>query len=235
VTELYHFPGFHEPFSAISHLLGALVFIVLGVQLLRRGWGDRTRVACLGVYAAACVLLLSLSGVYHMMVRGGTASRVFVRLDHGAIFVLIAASFTPAHGILFCGRLRWAPLVIMWTAAVAGITLRTIFLTSLAGWLGLTFYLVLGWFGGISAYLLGRRYGFRFVRPLLLGGVAYSIGGTMDALGWPVAIPGVVHAHELAHVAVLAGVLCHYRFVWQFATGEVQVPARAACVRTSHA
>ena len=109
--ELYHLPGFHEPFSAISHLFGALLFLALGVPLLLRGRGSFARVFYLGVYTFSCVLLFSMSGVYHMMVRGGTAHRVIERLDHGAIFILIAGTFTPAHGILFRGWLRWGPLV----------------------------------------------------------------------------------------------------------------------------
>jgi len=130
--ELYHLPGFHEPFSAISHLLGAVVFLFLGIRLLQRGRGDRARLIFLGIYVGAGVFLLSMSGVYHMMVRGAMASRVMARLDHGAIFILIAASFTPAHGLLFRGALRWGPLVLVWIGAITGITLKTIFFDNLA-------------------------------------------------------------------------------------------------------
>ena len=98
ISELHRLPCFHEPFSAASHLLGAVVFVALGYRLLRRGRGDRARLLFLGVYAASCVLLLSVSGVYHMTARGGPAHRVMERLDHSAIFVLIAGTFTPAHG-----------------------------------------------------------------------------------------------------------------------------------------
>ena len=227
VTELYHLPGFHEPFRAIIHLLGAVLFLYLGYRLLRRGRGDRAREAFLGVYAGSCVLLFSLSGVYHQMVRGGLAQGVLGRLDSGAIFVLIAGTFTPAQGILFRGRQRWGPLALMWAAAGAGITLKTVFYDDLAEWLSLSFYLTLGWFGAVSAALLAGRYGFAFVVPLLLGGAAYTIGGVTEFLRWPVLIPGAVHWHEVFHVAVLAGALLHYRFVWQFATGEVPAPRPA--------
>jgi channel protein (hemolysin III family) len=222
--ELYHLPGFHEPFSAISHLLGAVAFLGLGFLLLRRGRGDRARLAFLGTYAASCVVLLSLSGVYHMMVRGGTAHRVLGRLDHGAIFVLIAGTFTPVHGLLFRGRLRWGPLLLIWAATAAGITVKTIFYEDLAEWLGVLFYLALGWLGALSAALLGWRYGFPFIRPLLWGGGAYTAGAALDALGGPVLIPGVVHAHEAFHLAVLAGAWFHWSFVWRFASGRVNVP-----------
>ncbi len=217
---LYPLPGFHEPFSAMSHLLGAVVFLVLGGLLLLRGRNNRHGLVYLVIYAISVVLLLSMSGVYHMMVRGSTAHRVFERLDHGAIFILIAGTFTPALGILFRGWLRWAPLLVIWSAAIAGVTLKTIFFDDLAEWLGLTFYLTMGWFGSFSGILLARRYGFSFVKPLLIGGIAYSIGAVLEFLQWFTVIPGVVHPHELFHVAVLMGAFWHWLFVWQFAAGK---------------
>jgi channel protein (hemolysin III family) len=227
IQELYHLPGFHEPFSAVSHLVGAVIFVVLGALLLRRGRGDRGRLVFLGVYACSCVLLFSMSGVYHMMVRRGTAHQVFERLDHGAIFILIAGTFTPALGLLFHGWLRWGPLLLIWAAAVTGITLKTIFFENLAEWLGLSFYLSLGWFGIFSTILLTRRYGFGFVKPLLLGGLVYTCGGIMEFLGWPMILPGIIHPHELFHLAVLAGAILHWRFVWQFAKGDTPVTVRS--------
>jgi channel protein (hemolysin III family) len=225
ISELYHLPGFNDPFSAISHLAGAVIFLVLGLLLLRRGRGDWARLVFLGIYVFSCVFLLSMSGVYHMMAQGGTARRVMDRLDHGAIFVLIAGTFTPAHGILFRGWLRWAPLLLIWAAAITGITLKVIFFDALPEWLGLSFYLALGWLGTVSGIILGRRYGFAFIAPLLFGGVAYTIGGLMDIFGWPILVPRVIQPHEVFHVAVLVGVFCHWLFVWQFAVG---LPAQSS-------
>jgi channel protein (hemolysin III family) len=215
--EFYHLPGFHDPVSSMSHLFGAVLFSVLGYLLLRRGRGDKLRMTFLGIYALSCILLFSMSGVYHMMV-GGTARDVLGRLDHNAIFLLIAGSFTPAHGILFRGWLRWAPLLFIWTAAITGITLKTIFFNDLPQWAGLVLYLILGWLGALSGILLYRLFGYPFIRPLLWGGIAYSIGGAIDGIGWPILIPGVVGPHEAFHFAVLAGALLHWRFNWQFAS-----------------
>ena len=220
-AEINHLPGLRDPFSAASHLLGAAVFVVLGVRLLRRGRGDAARVAFLGVYAASCVLLMLTSAAYHAVAAGGVAQRALLRLDHGAIFVLIAGTFTPAHGLLFRGPLRWGPLALVWAAALAGVTLKTAFFHATPPWLSLTFYLAMGWLGGVSGCLLWARYGFAFTRPLLLGGVAYSVGAVADFAGRPNPIPGVVHAHEVFHLAVVAGALFHWAFVWQFATGRV--------------
>lgn len=214
---VYHLPGFHEPASAISHLVGAVAFAYLSVFLLRRGRGDPARMVYLGVYCFSAVLLFSLSGVYHMLVRGDSAHRVMARLDHAAIFVLIAGTFTPAHGILFCGWLRWLPLILIWSAAIVGITLKSIFFEDMPERLGIGSYLVLGWFGAISGYVLCRRFGFAFIRPLLLGGIAYSVGGLLEFARWPRIIPGVVHSHEMMHLAVLIGALFHFTFVWRIA------------------
>lgn len=223
VQELVRLPQFYEPFSAMSHLFGAALFVWLGALLLRRGRGNRVRLIYLGIYAVSCVLLFTMSGLYHTAVRGGAVRQVFERLDHGAIFVLVAGTFTPVHGLLFQGWLRWGPLLGIWAAAITGITLKTIYFTDMAEWLGLTFYLAMGWVGLIFGIILARCYGYAFVRPLLWGGIAYSVGAVMEHLGLLTVVPGVIHPHEVFHVAVLAGAIFHWRFVWAFATGKPQV------------
>jgi channel protein (hemolysin III family) len=218
--QLYNLPGFHEPFSAISHLLGAAVFAVLGCLLLVRGRSNPAGLPYLAVYAVSVVLLLSLSGVYHMMVRGGTAHRVMERLDHSAIFVLIAGSFTPIHGILFHGWLRWGPLILIWLLAITGITLKAVFLDDIPNWLGSTLYVAMGWLGLFGGVQLGRRFGFNYIKPLVIGGVAYSIGAIVDSVPGVVLVPGVIHPHELHHIAALMGVFWQWLFIWQIAKGE---------------
>jgi channel protein (hemolysin III family) len=166
------------------------------------------------------VLLFSMSGVFHMTRPNGTAHLVMQRLDHGAIFVLIAGTFTPIHGLLFRGRLRWMPLLFIWIATVCGIVAKTAYYEHIAEWFGLSLYLAMGWFGVFSGGLLAHRRGFRFIRPLLFGGLAYSIGAIVDFLHWPVIVPGVMQWHEVFHLAVIAGALFHLEFVWKFADGE---------------
>jgi channel protein (hemolysin III family) len=228
-TDLYPLPGFFDPASSISHLLGAVVFALLTPALLRRGRGDPVRVAYLGIFAFSTVFLFSMSAVYHMLPVGGGGRPVMERLDHSAIFVLIAGTFTPAHGILFRGPWRWGPLLAIWTAAITGITLKAVFFAYLPEWLGLAFYLSLGWVGAFSALVLGRRYGLRFLAPLLWGAAAYTVGSVMEFLGWLDVIPGVIGPHELFHLLVLVGAGLHWYWVWGFAPGLAPpraVPAR---------
>jgi channel protein (hemolysin III family) len=214
--ECYPIPGFAQPVSSLTHLAGAGVFAALSLVLIRRGQGLRGRLAALGVYTASCVCLLSVSGVYHLL-PAGAARDVFHRLDHAAIFVLIAGTYTPILGILFTGSERWVPLGLIWAGAVAGVVFKTIYFTDCPEWAGLLLYLVMGWAGVVPGVRLWRRFGYSYVRPLIWGGVAYSLGAVLEFLRWPFLIPGVVGPHEVFHVAVLAGVACHWYFVARLA------------------
>ena len=140
--------------------------------------------------------------------------------DHAAIFLLIAGSFTPIHAILFRGLWRWGALALVWTLAMVGVILKVLFFARMPEWLGLMLYLGFGWFGLFSGIALARRYGVAFVRPVLFGALAYTLGAVIDFLRWPVPLPGIVGPHELFHVAVLAGISCHWLFIHNIAPGR---------------
>jgi channel protein (hemolysin III family) len=210
-------PGFSEPFSSLTHLLAAGVFLGLGIWLVNYGRGHAGRVASLIIFIFSVVFLLSMSGVFHLLEPGGTGRMVLQRLDHAGIFLLIAGTFTPVHGVLFRGWWRWGMLLIIWTIAITSITLKSIFFNDISEWLGLTLYLGLGWFGAISGVLLYQRYGFRYIKPLVYGALAYTFGAVMEFMRTPELIPGVIGPHELFHIAVLIGIAYHFAFVFSFA------------------
>jgi channel protein (hemolysin III family) len=212
-------PGFSDPLSSLSHLAAAVVFAVLSVPLMSRGRGEALRVVSLGVFAFSCVLLLSLSGAYHLLSPGTAAREVLMRLDHAAIFVLIAGSFTPVHAILLRDRWHWHLLAWIWAAAIAGLVLKTVYFDTMPAWLGLLMYLGLGWLGLISTVAIALRSGVRFILPLVWGALAYTGGALVDFLGWPVLVAGVVGPHELFHLAVLAGISFHWAFIRGIADG----------------
>jgi channel protein (hemolysin III family) len=210
-------PGFSDPVSSLTHLAGAVVFAILSAFLIARGRGDARRVISLAVFALSCVLLLSFSGVYHLLSPGTAARSVLMRLDHAAIFVLIAGSFTPVHVILLRGLWHWHLLAWIWLAAITGLVLKTVYFDATPQWLGLLMYLGLGWLGLISTIALARRSGVRFVLPLVWGALAYTIGAVAEFLRWPVLVAGIVGPHEVFHLAVLAGISFHWAFVREIA------------------
>jgi channel protein (hemolysin III family) len=219
-TAVYSFGGINEPVSCLTHLVGAGVFTLLALSLIRRGRGNWGRIAVLAIFAYSAVFLLVVSGLYHLCPPETSSRMVLWRLDHCAIFILIAGTFTPVHGILFKGASRWVPMVLIWSASLAGIGFSALFLDHNHQWIALACYISLGWMGAIAVIAMWRLYGFSFVAPLVFGGTAYTLGAILEPLQWPTLIPGVFGPHELWHVAVLLGVGLHWKFIHQIATGE---------------
>lgn len=208
-----------DPIAAFTHLAGALAAVGATPALVACGRTTGARVA-LAVFAASAVLLLLASGTFHSMTPDTTAREVFRRLDHAAIFVLIAGSFTPIHAILFRGALRWGVLVPIWCAAAAGVALKAVFIDAIPYWVGVVVYLTMGWVGGISfAFLIARR-GFRYTSPLLLGGLAYTVGAVCEFTRQPNLIPGLFGSHEVFHLLVLLGLLGMWSFNHRAAAAE---------------
>lgn len=213
------FCGMGDPVSSLMHLVGSLVFAALSGFLLRRGGKRVGHVVPLAVFAVSCIILLGLSGSYHLLEPATSARRLLQRLDHAAIFLLIAGTFTPVHCILFRGVLRWGVLAVIWSSAVAGMVLKTVFFENVAEGLSLSLYLAMGWSGLLSGAILWRRFGWAFVRPLTCGALAYTGGALLEFFRQPVLIPGVIGSHEVFHGAVVAGIAYHWRFIHQLAGG----------------
>ncbi len=225
------FLGIAEPLSSLSHLLAAGVFALLAVPLLGRAKRDPARLAAVGVYCFSVVTLLAISGLYHWFPRGSTARGVFQRLDHAAIFLLIAGTFTPPHVLLFRGAWRWGPLLGIWAAAVVGVVLKSVFFYQLSAPWGTLLYIGLGWMGLIGGLRLVVLYGWSLVEPLFWGAVAYTAGALLELEQSLVIIPGVLGAHELFHLAVLVGVALHWRFISSIVETEAEKCCKgpAAC------
>lgn len=207
-------PGFCEPFSSISHLFATLLAIVGGYFLLNKGNGNRTRIFSLSVFTFALVFQFSMSGVYHLLDHETTGRAVLQRIDHSAIWFLIAGTFTPIHSLLFRGAWRWGFLSIIWTISITGLVLEVIFFHSIPSWMSLIFYLSLGWFGAFTGMKYIKDYGFEEAKPLIKGGVAYSIGGILEYTQWPIIWPGVIGPHEVFHVFVVLGAFFHWKLIY---------------------
>ena len=213
-------PFVREPFSAFTHLLGALVFALFAAKLIRKGRGDRVRMLSLAIFAGCTIELLLMSGIYHLF-WPGPARHLLLRIDVAGIFLLIAASMTPGHAILFKGVGRWGSLALIWGVAIGGIIWRVILNDSSPGTAGIVIFLLFGWGSLWTAIILWRRYGWTFIQPAFLSGVSYSIGAICLVQGFPILWPGVIEPHEFWHLTVLLGLALQWKFVSQFASGEV--------------
>lgn len=171
------------------------------------------RVTALVVYVLGVVLALLASGLLHMVERDTAMRSLLVRIDHAAIFFLIAATYTPIHVIEFRGWMRWGVLGVIWTAAAAGMILKIAFIDVVPDWLSLTLYLALGWAGMFTAYALHRVVGFKPLVPIVLGAIAYTVGALLDVSELSDPVPGLIRAHELFHLFVLAGIAAHWIYM----------------------
>ncbi len=208
--------GFADPISSVSHLLAAATALFGTGVLLAKGRGSTARVMALMVYSFALVFLFSMSGVFHLLDRGTTARSVLQRLDHAAIWTLIAATFVPIHVILFRGHRRWLILLFVWIAAITGLVLEIVFFESVPESILVTLFLGLGWVGAFSGFHFRRSYGDPSLWLLASGGALYSIGAVIDFANWPVIISGVLGPHEIFHIFIIAGAGVHWAFVYRW-------------------
>jgi hemolysin III len=212
--------GLREPFNSFSHLIGAAVFSGLAPHFVRLAKGDWARTASLVVLVYASVQQLLVSGIYHAFWPGPVRD-IFLRGDVDGVFILIAASMTPGHVILFRGIGRWGSLLLIWGFALGGILWRTLSHQGTPGAPGIALFLLFGWGSVVTAVFLWRRFGWSFIQPAAIAGLSYTIGAIVLVLHRPVLIPGVIGAHEIWHVAVLMGIAFQWYFVSQFADGHV--------------
>lgn len=214
---MFPIPGFVEPFSSISHMAGIAAMLVYAWPVLKRAHGRPGRVVSISIFILAALLVLSFSTIYHLLPLKGTTRAVFQILDHAAIFVLIAGTFTPIHAILFRGFWRWGIITIQWGLAAIGVTLKLLFFASIPEPVSLLSFLAMGWIGLFSGIKLARMRGVAFVMPVIYGALAYTFGAIIDFARIPTLLIGVVEAHELFHLAVLAGLAFHGYFIWKIA------------------
>jgi channel protein (hemolysin III family) len=213
--------GFSDPVSSWTHLLAAVSFALGTYFLLKKGRGNITRMIALSLYSFSLVFLFSMSGVYHLLDRTGDARAVLQRLDHAAIWVLIAGTFTPVHIVLFRGAWRWLILSVVWVIGLLGLILEAIFFKSFPQWLITSLFLGLGWMGALTGYKFRKSFTDESMKLLLLGGMCYSVGALIDFFQWPIVWPSYIGGHEIFHVFVIFGAASHWLFIYNWAAHPV--------------
>ena len=198
-----------RPWSAITHGAGAVFAVFATVLLLVFSRGSLWRVCAFAIYGASMICLYTASTLFHSVntsVRGRLALRKY---DHSSIFLLIAGSYTPVCLLLLRGAVGLRLLVVIWSLAAAGLVL-SIAWTDRPRWVTSTVTILMGWLA-LSAIRMIRlsMSGWAFA-ALLLGGVFYTVGGVLYAAKWPGRDNPRFGWHEVFHVFVLLGSVCHF-------------------------
>ncbi len=191
----------------VSHEVAAFVFPLLGVVLVVVAPSTAVRWAVI-VYAVGVTAMYATSACYH---RGhwtdGTRVRLR-RLDHSMIMVAIAATYTPVVVAAFDRRSATTLLVLVWSLAIIGIALQTVWLAP--RWVGAALYVAIGWTALAYVPTLWRDVDTVSFCLLALGGVVYSIGAVVYATHRPDPAPAVFGFHEVFHALVIAAGLIFY-------------------------
>jgi hemolysin III len=206
---------FREPFNGISHLI-ASVFAAGGlVWLLVMGWDDPIKRISLLVYGLTLVLMFASSSAYHAAYVDPRVTLHLKKLDHVAIYLLIAGSYTPVCLHYFEGFWRGPFLAIIWALAATGVVIK-LFLIRTPRWLTAGLYLLLGWLSILAFSEILRTFSPGALLWLLLGGFFFTVGSMVYIFKKPDFIPGIFGFHEIWHIFVILGAFCHFMLVARF-------------------
>jgi hemolysin III len=190
--------------NSVSHGIGLALAItatpILIIAATRAGtvWN----LVGVSVFAASMVLLYLASTLYHAITHD-RAKRVFRVLDHGAIFLLIAGTYTPFTLGIMRGPWGWTIFGLVWALAAFGLTTKAV-IGAHHRWLTVPLYLVMGWIALIAAPQILARVPLSGLIWLLAGGVAYTAGTAFFAAH------RVRFSHFAWHLFVIAGTVCHF-------------------------
>jgi hemolysin III len=201
-----------DPFSCYSHLLGVALAIIGLVVLVATSGDDPWRIVGFSIYGASLILLYLASTVYHWLLLPIAQRKWLNRIDHVAIFLLIAGTYTPVCIVTLRGGWGWTIFAVVWGAAVAGTIIKLGF-RSLPRWISASIYVAMGWIAVVAMAPLMRAFPPSALAWLLAGGLLYTAGAVVYATRRPNPYPRVFGFHEIFHIFVLAGSAAHFVFM----------------------
>jgi len=198
--------------NSVSHGVALLAAVVATPYLIAAARHLSTaNLVGASVFAFTMVLLYLTSTLYHAMPSGGRAKQVFMKLDHGAIYLFIAGSYTPFALGALSGPWGWTLFGLVWSMAAMGILLKAFNRLS-HPWLSTGLYLAMGWLVLIAAVPLVQHVPYAGVLLLVAGGLAYTLGVVFFMLDHKVR-----YAHTVWHGFVAAGTAFHFFAVLGYA------------------
>lgn len=202
-----------EPVNGLTHLFGAiaglfgLLFLLFSSRLNTLGF------ISILIYGVSLVLLFSASAAYHLATVRSEIILILRKLDHSAIYILIAGTYTPFCINAFEGFFQWGLLLIVWGVAIIGIMVKIFYINS-PRWFSAGVYVILGWVCMAAIGQMITNLSSWSLIWLAGGGVIYTAGAVVYATKGFNFFPGRLGYHEIWHLFVLAGAFAHYLAVW---------------------
>lgn len=213
----------HDPVSGLMHLVAAVVAGLGLFALMYLGRGSLSKQASLVIYGLSLIAMFTASATYHL-VNGSPATSKFLRkIDHSSIYLVIAGTYTPICLYFFTGFWQWGMVALIWTFALVGILVKLVFIHAPRP-LTVVIYLVMGWLGVFAIPEMVNAMPAGAIGWLFAGGIFFTLGAVVYALKKPDWYPNVFGFHEIWHIFVILGCLCHFIVIAAY----VAAPAGAA-------
>lgn len=208
-----------EPGSAITHYIGMLLSLFAAAPLLVKaaGSGIPSAITAMGIFILAMILLYAASSIYHAVNVKDKVLKIFRKLDHSMIFILIAGTYTPVCMLVLGGKTGMYLLALVWGIAIGGIVLKMCWINC-PKWFSSVIYIAMGWVCVLVFPALWEKLPALAFAWLLAGGILYTVGGIVYALK----LKGFNGAHkyfgshEIFHLFVMAGSFCHFIVMYCF-------------------
>lgn len=201
-----------EPVNTLTHGVGVLLAIAALVVLLLLSDGEPWRTVAFAIYGGSMIALYLASSVMHGAKVGERWLRRLRLIDHAAIFLLIAGTYTPVTLVLLRAEepaWGWSIFGVAWGFALLGIVFK-LFWFEAPRWLSTMMYVAMGWMAVVAIVPMLRAMPWSGISWLLIGGLFYSVGALVYATKWPNPWPRVFGYHEIWHLFVLAGSASHF-------------------------
>ena len=210
-----------EPVNGLTHFGGAIAATVGLIMMLffARNAAPIKYISVL-IYGITLILLFSASSIYHSVKAAPETLNLLRKLDHSAIFLLIAGTYTPICINVLTGFFRWGFLLIIWLISIIGIFVKVRNIDA-PKWFSAGVYVLLGWlcifaFGQLNALLTPLALG-----CLISGGVFYTVGAIIYSAKLLNFIPGKFGSHEVWHIFVLLGASAHFILILGIITNQL--------------
>ena len=205
-----------DPISALTHFIGFVSAIILTPVMLSKAAVDNANLSTLiglSIYCLSMVLLYGASSAYHAFVLPPKQATILKKIDHMSVFILIAGSYTPILLQLDVMNIKVIMLIMIWLCAISGIIMKAFFVYC-PKYVSSIIYIAMGWlaiFQITTFYQLLGPIGFGL---LLAGGILYTMGGVLYA--FKIKINEDWSEHEIFHIFVLLGSLCHFLMIYLY-------------------
>lgn len=208
-----------EPGSALTHFSAMMLALFAAVPLLLKagiGSGQKNFYA-MAIFMGSMILLYGASTLYHSVDLSGGPLRIFRKIDHMMIFVLIAGTYTPVCLLVLGGKMGVTLLTAVWSIAIFGMLVKAFWITC-PKWFSSLIYIAMGWVCVFVFSSLWEALPKAAFLWLLAGGIIYTVGGVIYALKLPLfnSRHKAFGSHEVFHLFVMGGSICHFIFMYLY-------------------